>query len=204
MSVAAVITADIVNSTLLATQQEKKLVSQISAVLKDHKFEFYRGDSFQIYCKDASRAYELVLHIRTIARSFSMIHDVRTSIGIGKVKTPVRMLRTATSEAFILSGRAFDKLKNNSERTQITSGNEKANTPLRIIAYYTDYLFTQLTPKQAAVVVVLLRGETQLQAAKKLKKAPATINQHAQSAGWLEMEKLVTAYKQVITQFNLV
>ena len=204
MPVAAIITADIVNSTTLAPKQEKKMVGLISQALVGQKFEFYRGDSFQVYCKDANRAYELVLHTRAIARSFSQRHDVRTSIGIGKVNIPVRTMRTATSEAFVLSGRAFDELKSNEEHLQIRCSNEKANTAFRIIAYYTDHLFRQLTPKQAAVIVVLLMGETQMLAAKKLRKAPATINQHAQSAGWFEMEKLVTEYRHVITQFDLV
>src|SRR5882672_9177406 len=98
MPVAAVITGDIVNSTLLVPKLEKKMIAQLSVLLKHHKFEFYRGDSFQVYIKDPSEALELLFRLRTQARCYSFIHDVRGSIGIGKMNTPLRDLRTATSE----------------------------------------------------------------------------------------------------------
>src|SRR4051812_26599215 len=106
MPVGSVITADIVNSTLLDRQQEKKLLAQLVSVLQEHKYEFYRGDSFQVYIKNNSLALQVVLQARSIARSFSLAHDVRASIGIGAVTAPVRSLKTSTGEGFILSGRA--------------------------------------------------------------------------------------------------
>ncbi len=50
--VQAVITGDIVNSTLLDPQQEKKLIKKLSEILEPHKYEFFRGDSFQAFIKD--------------------------------------------------------------------------------------------------------------------------------------------------------
>ena len=202
MAIAAVITADIVNSTSLPPQQEKKLVSIISSVLKEQKFEFYRGDSFQVYVKNSHIALEIVFQIRTAARSFSLIHDVRASIGIGHVQLPIKSLKTATSEAFVLSGRGFDELGNDS-RLKIKPYKEEASSALKIIAYFSDYIFSGLTSKQATVVFELLQKHTQVEVAKRLKKAQATINKHAQSAGWSEIEKLLNEYQQVITQFKL-
>lgn len=202
MPVAAVITADIVNSTQLTRPVEKKLTSLLGTLLEKQKFEFYRGDSFQVYIKDPAAAFAIAVEARAIARSFSSRHDIRASIGIGKVNTPVKALRTATGEAFILSGRTFDQL-NNEQRLAIQSSHEQANSTLRVIAWYTDYLFKNLTPKQAAVVAGLLKDQTQTVVAKKLKKTQATINKHVQAAGWYEMEKLLKEYNQVITQFKL-
>src|SRR5688500_10239650 len=99
MPVSAIITADIVNSTLLSRADEKKLVAAISAVLKEHGFEFCRGDSFQVYVKDPAQALELVLRIRAIAIGFSDLHDIRSGIGIGLVTGAARELKTSTSEA---------------------------------------------------------------------------------------------------------
>ncbi|HSU28088.1 MAG TPA: hypothetical protein VLJ68_06890 [Chitinophagaceae bacterium] len=200
MSISAVITGDIVNSTLLVSPAiEKKLITQLSAVLKEHKFEFYRGDSFQAYIRNPDEALELVFQLRAIARSFSFIHDVRASIGIGKAATPVRNLRTATSEAFILSGRSFDRL-GDEIRLSIESPDPEANTAFRVIASYADFISKRLTSKQAEVVSELLKEHTQTETAKKLKKAQATVNKHAQAAGWSEIEKLIYEYKQVIHQ----
>jgi hypothetical protein len=203
MANAAIITADIVNYTVLKPTTEKKMVSQLSTILKDTKFEFYRGDSFQAYIKHPMTAFRLLLQLRMAAKSHSSIHDIRTSIGIGKVDIPVRSLRTATGEAFVLSGRAFDQLAD--ERLLlIQSGNEQANIAFRIIAYYTDHLLKRLTSKQAEVIAELLKEQTQAEVAKKLKKAQATINKHAQAAGWVEIQRLLNEYKEVITQFDLV
>lgn len=202
MPVAAVITADIVNSTLPVPKPGKKLVTQLSAVLKSYLFEFYRGDSFQVYVKDASAALKLAFQLRTAVRKLSAVYDVRISIGIGKVTGVVKLLRTANSEAFVLSGRTFDLLKDD-QRLCIQSADEKANTALRVIGAFSDYLVKKLTAKQAEVVFELLKEQSQTAVANKLKITQSTVNKHAQSAGWMEMEKMLREYDTVITQFNL-
>src|SRR5438270_13130063 len=126
MPTGAVITADIVNSTLLTREQEKKLLSQLTVVLQEYKYEFYRGDSFQVYLKNYQLALLVVLLSRATARAFSFSFDVRASIGIAQVEAPVRSLKTATGEAFILSGRAFDEMDID-ERLKIQSADEQAN-----------------------------------------------------------------------------
>src|SRR5690349_10745118 len=112
MPTSAVITADIVNSTLLPRKQEKKLFNALELILKPYKYEFYRGDSFQVYVKDPGKALKLLLQIRLAAKkiingSSALQYDVRASIGIGAIASPIRSLKTAAGEAFILSGRAF-------------------------------------------------------------------------------------------------
>ncbi|HEX5025107.1 MAG TPA: hypothetical protein VFV68_07530 [Agriterribacter sp.] len=203
MPVAAVITGDIVNSMLLAPKLEKKMITQLGVLLKGHKFEFYRGDSFQVYVKNPYEALELLFRLRAQARCYSLDHDVRGSIGIGKINMPLRDLRTATGEAFVLSGRAFDKLSGD-QRMQIQCANKQANAALRVIAYYGDFIFKRLTSKQAEVVLELLKQNTQIKAAKKLRKSQATISKHLQAAAWSEIQKLIAEYKHVITQFKIV
>lgn len=202
MSVSAVLTADIVKFTRLSPVLKKRMIAKLAVVLKKYKFEFYRGDSLQVYIKNPGEALELAFRLRSVARSFSFVNDVRVSIGIGKVVTQPRTLRTATGEAFVLSGRAFDQLKGG-QNLWIQSSNENANIAFRVIGYYSDSIFRRLTSKQSEVVTELLNENTQIQAAKKLKKAQATVNKHAQAAGWAEIEKLISEYKQVINQFNL-
>ena len=76
------------------------------------------------------------------------------------------------------------------------------NPALRVIAYFVDYLLKQLTSKQAAVVYELLNDHTQLEAAKKLNKSQATINQHVQSAAWTEIEKLLEEFSSLTLQLE--
>jgi len=202
MPTAAVITGDIVSSTMLPTSLNKKILAGISKIFGDHPFEFYRGDSFQAYIKSPQSALEIVFRLRAAARSINFIHDIRASIGIGKVRVPLREMRTASGEAFVLSGRAFDNL-DAKQRVAIDSPDPQANIAFRVIADYADFLCQKLTQKQAEVLTELLQEETQTDIAQKLKKAQATINQHAQSASWPAFEKLIREYQQTIIQFNL-
>lgn len=201
MPTAAVITGDIVNSTLLTPARGKEIIQQVQKIMKDCRHEFYRGDSFQAFIKNPTDALTLLLRLRAVARSFGSMHDVRASIGIGEVGLPVNNLRTATSEAFVLSGRAFEKLKDN-HKMLIESANADANISFRIISYFGDFLCQKLTTKQAEVLNELLQKETQTAIAKKLHKAQATINKHAQAALWPDFEKLIQEYHITITQFQ--
>ena len=201
MSLAAVITADIVNSTRLSKSDHKKLMNSLLFILQEHKNEFFRGDSFQVYIKSPAEALSIVLQMRTAAMKLSSMQatDIRASIGIGLVNVPVRSLKTASDEPFILSGRAFDKMKPD-ERLLITASekNKVVNLGLNVLAQFLDYIFLRLTSKQAAVVFELLMKRTQTETAKRLKKSQATIHKHTQSAGWPQIEKLLAEYQYLI------
>ena len=205
MSMIAVITADIVNSTRLKKAEEKMLTSNLSFILKSYKFEFYRGDSFQAYIPDPKQALKVVLQVRAAAKRLSSgfsspFTDIRASIGIGNITEPVKDLKTAKGEAFLISGRAFDEMSKTGKRLKIQSANEAMNLGLKIIANYADSLFSQLTTKQAAVVFELLMDHNQVETAKRLKKSQPTINKHAQSARWVEINNLIEDYQLFITQ----
>lgn len=200
MTVSAVITADIVNSTTLNRSREKKLIERLRDTLEDFKFEFYRGDSFQVYCKDPGNALRVILKIRSVARSVSKAHDIRASLGIGKIITPVRSLKTAKGEAFLLSGRAFDDLSGEN-RLVMRSADQKLNSSLRMMGHFMDHIFNSVTPKQAEVINEFLEEETQAAAAKKLKKSQVTVHKLLRSAGWNDMEKILIEYEFIIFEY---
>jgi hypothetical protein len=203
----AVITADIVNSTRLKKAEEKILINELSAILKSYKFEFYRGDSFQAYIPDPKEALKVVLQARAAAKRLSSgfsspFADIRASIGIGDITAPLRDLKTAKGEAFLLSGRTFDEMSKSGKRLKIQSANDTINLGLKIIANYADSLFSQLTSKQAAVVFELLTDHNQVETARRLKKSQPTINKHAQSARWMEINNLIEDYQLYINQLQ--
>ena len=203
----AVITADIVNSTRLKKAEEKTLVNNLSSILKSYKFEFYRGDSFQAYIADPKQALKIVFQARAAAKKLSSgfsspFADVRASIGIGNITGTVKELKTAKGEAFLLSGRIFDEMSKSGKRLKIQSPNESVNLGLKVIANYADSLFAQLTSKQAAVVFELLMDRNQIETAKRLKKSQPTINKHAQSARWIEINNLLEDYQLFIDQLK--
>ncbi|MBL7751959.1 MAG: hypothetical protein JNN29_11285 [Chitinophagaceae bacterium] len=204
----AVITADIVNSTKLSATAIKKLNGRIEEVLKPHQHEYYRGDSFQVYIADAAQALPMIVQLRLLARQFSagiprIDSDIRSAIGIGQIKEPVKDLTRATDELFILSGRALDALDQEEDRFTMISRNEKANIALRLIAQFIDQLIGNMTLKQGQVVIELLKGQTQTETAKKLKKTQVTVHRQAHAAGWKSINRLLKEYEIVLNQFDL-
>jgi hypothetical protein len=207
MAIQAVLTGDIVNSTKLTAAKEAKLSSTLMEMFAgyDSKFEFYRGDSFQAYVKKPVNALRLALLSRSAAiRLFKedklIWSDVRISIGIGTVTAPVRSLKTAKGEAFILSGRRFDEMMKNHQRLAISTANILANEGLQVIADYLNAIFDVMTGKQAEVIFELLKGEMQKAVAKKFKKTKSTIHQRITAGRWPEIEKLLQQYENIINQ----
>ena len=207
MELKAVLTGDIVNSTKLKPVAEKKLIKILQTVLANYQFEFYRGDSFQVFVKNAEEALEIALLCRTAAINVSksdqdIKSDIRISIGIGMVQLPVKNLATAKGSAFVLSGRAFDEFLKTDARLSIAVENGLANTAVEIISDYLNQLFKVMTYKQAEVIFELLQHKTQQEVAKFLKKSKSTINQHVMAGGWNEIEKLLQQYKSIVHQLS--
>jgi DNA-binding NarL/FixJ family response regulator len=205
MPLQAVLTGDIVNSTKLSAAKMNQLTHRLTHLLQRDKFEFFRGDSFQAHLKMPQESLRMALLCRTAAISLLMqekkaLTDIRISIGVGKVNTPVRKLMTAKGEAFILSGRKFDEISKSSVRLAITSGNALANEGLQVISDYLNAIFEKMTAKQAEVIFQLLKGEIQQTIAKKLKKTKSTIHQRVIAGRWPEIEKLLTHYEKIINQ----
>jgi hypothetical protein len=201
----SVLTGDIVNSTKLHAAKEKKLTNMLTDLFisRNCKIEFFRGDSFQAYIKDAKGALRLALMSRVAAISFSkgekiILSDIRISIGIGTVKTPVTSLKTAKGEAFVLSGRKFDEIAKTSQRLAIVSHNPLGNEGLQVIADYLNAIFSVMTSKQAEVIFELLKGESQKAVAKKFKKTKSTIHQRITSGRWPEIERLLQHYENLV------
>jgi len=198
----AVLTGDIVNSTLLNEAREKKLANSLRDLYTDHKMEFFRGDSFQAYIKEPKHALRLALLSRTLAISIfkeeTTISDIRISIGIGTVHIPVRSLNTARGEAFILSGRSFDDISKSGQRLAIALSHPLANEGMQVIADYLNIIFEGMSSKQAEVIYELLKGEMQKSVARKLKKTKSTIHQRMTAGRWPEIEKLLKRYENII------
>jgi len=199
----AVLTGDIVNSTLLEPSQEKKLLKLLQHILSDHKQEFFRGDSFQAYIKESSQALKIALQCRTAAIGLQpyqspAVSDVRISIGIGQVESPVRTLATAKGEAFLLSGRALDAMDKTEGRLIIIIENKLTNYAFSVMSDYINSIYKQMTPKQAEVIFELLKGYSQQHVAEKLNRSKSTISQHVTAGRWDEIENILKKYQEIV------
>ena len=199
----AVLTGDIVNSTLLEPHLEKKLLKILQHIMTDHKHEYFRGDSFQAYIKESSLALRIALQCRTAAIALDpnqtpAVSDVRVSIGIGNVESPVRVLATAKGEAFLMSGRALDSISKTEGRLMIVTENKLANHAFGVMSDYINSIYKQMTPKQAEVIFELLKGYSQQHVADKLNRSKSTISQHVTAGRWEEIENILDKYKEIV------
>jgi hypothetical protein len=208
VSVGAVVTGDIVNSTKLLEQQEERLIKALKLFLKGYVYGFFRGDSFQVYVKKPADALRLALACRALAIEITgqeeteVCSDIRAAVGIGGIINPIRDLGTAKGDAFILSGRLLDDLQQTDRRLSIRCGKPLADIGLQVIADYLDNIFKSMTGKQAAVIVELLQGTTQQQLTVTLSKSKSTISQLANAGRWPEIERLLKQYEMLIEQLT--
>lgn len=199
----AVLTGDIVNSSRLSAPEEKLLLKALNKVLDPYRYEYFRGDSFQVYMADPRSALKVALQCRAIAINFtedpeSKPYDVRISIGIGTVHPPVKKLSTAKGEAFIISGRHLDEISKTNIRLIIITGNEMANVGLKILADYINSIYDQMTARQAEVISRLLAGNTQQSISEELNKSKSTVHQLTVSGRWAEIEYLLQQFENLI------
>lgn len=207
VTIAAVLTGDIVNSTKLLSEQEEELFRRLRQdVLKAYPHEIYRGDSFQVFMAKPQEALTVALACRALAIQFTgmgeLDFDMRLSIGIGKVALPISDLGTAKGDAFLLSGRLFDTLKDKGRRLIIGCGDRKADIGFEIMSDYVDSIFKKMTAKQAEVIAELLNGIAQQQLSILLNKSKSTISQLAGDGGWSEIERLLQQYNDLIDQLS--
>lgn len=199
----AVLTGDIVNSTGLEPSLEKKLVKQLQGILANHKHEFFRGDSFQSYINEPCMALRLALLCRTAAiglqpDQWPPLSDVRISIGLGHVDSPVSTLATAKGEAFLLSGRALDSMGKSEGKLIIITENKMTNYTFGLMSDYINSVYKQMTPKQAVVIYELLLGNSQQHVAEKLNRSKSTISQHVTAGRWDEIENILKKYEEIV------
>lgn len=198
-----VLTGDIVNSTSIPAFKAERLLKELAGELTPY-VSFYRGDSFQVFIEDPKRSLRTALICRTLAISMTepgaVRSDVRISIGIGKVQLPVQMPDIARGEAFILSGRGLDKIEGTEQRLSIGSAHAIADIGFEVIANYIDSIFNKMTSKQAVVILDLLKGQHQQDAALKLKRSKSTISQLVSAGRWPEVEKLLKQFETLINQ----
>lgn len=198
--ISAVITGDIVNSTQLQGPVLKKLLAKLKKIFEPNKYEFYRGDSFQVVMSDAKDSLKIALLCRASAISIteSEISDVKLSVGLGYVDEKIKAPSMAKGEAFVISGRGLEELGSTDERLAIKSPDNYSNIAFEIVADYINSIFSAMTSRQAKVIFELLQGSQQQDVVKTLKRSKSTISQHASSGRWNEIEKLLEQYAELV------
>lgn len=193
----AILTADIVNSSLLAKTEFDKLIKSLKHFFKANPTDFYGGDSFRVLINAAEKALLKCVQSRLIAIQHTAGYsvDIRISINLGLLTSANVDLRSSTDELLVNSGRSFAKLQGTQQRLSIIAGNKEKDFTYEIIAEYMDSLLGRLTAKQATIIYELLSGKSQVETAAQLKLTTATVSKQVKAARYDEIKSILNKFE---------
>jgi hypothetical protein len=196
----AVITGDIVNSSVLDKAQKKIIQNGIEQFMHKGillKPRFYRGDSFQLAAKPMV-ALLLALKFRMEVRRKNEAADLRVSIGIGEVSSWNEDVLLADGSAFVLSGKNLDSLKKKGLHIIIVTGNIELDRELETYCYMADVQLKNLSSVQANVLFYKLAKMSQEEIGEILQISQPSVSKTLKAANWKIIEKFLERYEQII------
>jgi hypothetical protein len=210
----AVITGDIVRSSLLSPQDRRKLLKVIEAGSRQIRrmlgdavpmdIDVFRGDSWQMLVTDPAQALRAALLFRAHLRWQMESHhfDTRLAIGVGTADLfPRRRVSEGSGEAFRLSGLALDGMKK--RRMCFSSPGSDLERPLDVIVHLLDEIAVRWTDKQAHAVIGAMQGWTQEKIAGSWGDSPITQQtaaQHLEGAGWYAVGRGLGEFEWQLTR----
>lgn len=201
---AAVLSGDVIGSSLLNTAARKKLQSELDNFNRlaakqwpDLKMQQYRGDSIQATLttnRAGALRIGLLLQSRLVAQKFSL----RMAIGTGEISFKSRNIITSDGSAFRASGPYLDALKKSGEMISVAGADADFTGEWQTHSASLNYIIQDWTPQQAEAVNLQLQNYTQQQMARKLKITQPSVHQRLQGAGWPVIQKILQRFESVI------
>ena len=198
--IVSVLTGDIVNSSKIPDagvslmKGLNKFLDQQKKNYPDIKFEFYRGDAFQIVLFQPELSIKLATLIRTFVISSSPTptqrYDVRISIGLGTADKLDSKVTLSNGQAFIFSGHGLDKIKIK-ERLVFKSGDEQLNSDMFISTTALSVIISQWTLKRAKIALAMMLGESRDDICKKFNILTTTLSTSLSGSNYSEMQKII-------------
>jgi hypothetical protein len=197
----AVITADVVNSTRFRSDQTSAWLNNLLTELRSDptfdwalKPEVYRGDSFQGVIRKPEDALRLAILTRVIMRSNNKGTDLRIAIGIGGVDHLTERAGTSDGEAFRLSGRLADQIRDRKAKIgfALTSPAPALDSSMDLL----ETLIEGWTAAQCEVVYGLLMNRNISQIAETLSISQSAASQRAASAKWWAIASILSTFPE--------
>ncbi len=164
-----VVTGDVRNSSVEFKNQQKLLLRRLNKIYNfvkkyfpealPYNIDIFRGDSFQFFISDYEKAVDVAIGFILYAKYLKI--DLKIGLGIGKVDYLKKSkISESNGEVFILSGKAFENLRKNSNLGLELSD----NIDVQLIKAYLDLLdiyLEGLSDKNAMAVFGKLVNLTQ-------------------------------------------
>lgn len=212
----AVITGDLINSTNYGKALRKSVLSalneEFSYIKTKYRAEFtiFRGDSFQGVVDTSKDALRIVLLLKTAVIKASgeqsnkkPVSDVRISIGIGEADYIENAVAESSGEAFYLSGKTLDLMKNQEKTISLKTAFDEINQEFNVHLMLLDTIVERWSTASAEVVYYLLKGYKQQEIASIIGRSQAAVNLRKKAANWDEISVLLQRYEKVISEFYI-
>jgi len=201
---AAVISGDIIGSSLIKPAARKKLLQLLDSFFShavvqwpDLQSEQYRGDSLQATLTEnrlAALRIALMLHSYLIKENFK----IRMAVGVGEINFKSKQVITSDGTAFQASGPYLDALAKSGEVISIAGDDEDFTSEWLVHSAALNYIIEHWSQQQAEAVYLQLQDHTQAAIAKKLKIKQPSVHQRLQGAGWPVVQKILYRFESVI------
>ena len=159
--------------------------------------DVFAGDSWQVLVSSPARALRVGLCMRALLKSYRELPsaDTRIAIGIGDVEfVDEDSLSQSQGEAFMLSGEALDRLREESVRMAVAvpnalrgNGDEQLldlQETLDMMLVLIDAICKDWTARQSAIVSRALMGRTQVRIAEEMAISQPAVSQMLDAAKW--------------------
>ena len=202
MSWNAVITGDLVRSSKIAPDRYNLILTQLEQILANlsHEptdFAIYRGDGFQLFLPNATQALQAALCIRLNLIAVGI--DCRLSIGIGTIDAKRPQITMSTGEAFTLSGRGLEPLKDVHWALHLP---QPMANEWPLLLRFSDVLLQQMTARQAQVLYGYLAADnpSHQQLADVMQSSRANITQILNQAHSTLFQDLLDQFQSFISE----
>ncbi|WP_439152478.1 transcriptional regulator [Winogradskyella sp.] len=200
----SVITGDIIKSRKAISEDLwlNPLKKVLLKLTKDASFfDIYRGDSFQLECRNVEDSFRTAVYIKAFLKSIKDI-DARMSIGIGAKDYHGDSVSESNGEAFIYSGETFETLKKEKQNLKLKTSNEKLNKEINLYFRLALIAMDNWTTNSAEIVKLSLEHPNMIQTelAQLVGISQDAVSKRQKRAYLDEILELDKMYRQKITQ----
>lgn len=207
----AVISGDLINSSLLDLQERKSISAILEKILRAVNPEkgssaIFRGDSFQVLVQVPEDALLQAIIIRCsliTATSGKNKMDARLSIALGKSGYTGKNISMSDGEAHQLSGKGLDGLKERGARLGIYINNKDLSNHFKMCSILMDPYLNRLTIPQAEVILYALQNKTQPQIAALIGISQPAVNKRLGAGNWDIIKFAISYFQEEIKKIKI-
>ena len=204
----AVLTGDIVGSSVLTPEEHRKVVGIIKSIADVYpealigSVDVFSGDSWQMLVKDSRLSLNIALYLRaSLKREKGLSIDSRISIAWGTAdmeQVNEDRISESTGDLFTASGRGLAGLKKPALMCFTAQADEFLSMAVNGTVRLMDALIRQWSPEQARAIAETLLGKTQQEIATKLGVSQPAVHKSLQAAYWMEVEASLHELEQIM------